>query len=482
MHKTTVLKNALRPFFTRGAGFTLIEVLVVVLIIGILAGFALPWYERAIFKSRFHTAIPNTRSIAEAQEVYFIAQGKYATAASDLDIENAGGDNPIEVTIGTEEKYKFVRGYNKKAPSARYVIYQVHSTNFPGNIHCEAERGNEMAEWLCEEELQGVKIPHGSLDGDEFVTYILQGDAGDGTFSQTYIDEPTAPLTNGDVCLAQHAEGCSNTSFTESSCEGNQTAGCQHSTFNDSTCNGNAGGNSAGTTVCGHNIYNNSECHGEEGNNGYVCGRSDYNHNSACYSNSHGGCGHSSFENGSVCYAREGTACQTSEFTDSSCVVESGGGCNNNSTFSNSTCTVEAGGGCTGNMFSNGSVCHTSVGGTSSNRACGTGSTYDHSTCYNDSSTSYLGCGQGTYTNESVCHSSSRGGCGRATFDGNSVCYGNGDGACGTCTYTNHSVCYANASGACNNNTYKSGSYCSGSFCPAGSPRQDGTIRTEVGE
>ena len=68
-------------------GFTLIELLVVVLIIGILASVALPQYERAVLKSRYGAMIPLIKSLAEAQESYFLANGQYATDLSDLDVE-----------------------------------------------------------------------------------------------------------------------------------------------------------------------------------------------------------------------------------------------------------------------------------------------------------------------------------------------------------------------------------------------------------
>ena len=68
-------------------GFTLIELLVVVLIIGILAAVAVPQYKKAVLKSRYATLKPMTYALKNAQEVHYLAHGKYAENFNQLDVD-----------------------------------------------------------------------------------------------------------------------------------------------------------------------------------------------------------------------------------------------------------------------------------------------------------------------------------------------------------------------------------------------------------
>lgn len=67
--------------------FTLIELLVVVLIIGILAAVALPQYQKTVHKARFTQGITALKSLVDAEQVYFLANGEYTQDLSLLDLD-----------------------------------------------------------------------------------------------------------------------------------------------------------------------------------------------------------------------------------------------------------------------------------------------------------------------------------------------------------------------------------------------------------
>ena len=72
-------------------GFTLIEVLVVVLIIGILTSVALPQYRKAVVKTKVMKLLPLIRTIDSAEQVYYSTYGQYTAKLTDLDIDLPAG-------------------------------------------------------------------------------------------------------------------------------------------------------------------------------------------------------------------------------------------------------------------------------------------------------------------------------------------------------------------------------------------------------
>ena len=99
-------------------GFTLIELLVVVLIIGILSAVALPQYEKSVEKSRATQAMTLVKSIADAQKIYYMANGKYAENFEDLDIGMPG--NPTGGVL-TRGRLTYTVLHEGGAPSRKYV-------------------------------------------------------------------------------------------------------------------------------------------------------------------------------------------------------------------------------------------------------------------------------------------------------------------------------------------------------------------------
>ena len=72
---------------TNITGFTLIEILVVVLIVGILAAIALPQYQRAVEKARAVEARELLDTVYKAEQMFFLTNGSYASSFSDLDVD-----------------------------------------------------------------------------------------------------------------------------------------------------------------------------------------------------------------------------------------------------------------------------------------------------------------------------------------------------------------------------------------------------------
>ena len=119
-------------------GFTLVELLVVVLIVGILAAVALPKYQKAIERSRAAEAITILRSLAQASEAYYLATGGYPTKFDELPVTVPYTGNQAAITAaGVKDTY-----------SNNYWSLQMwFDSNAPGHANQGRQRCIYMTPW-----------------------------------------------------------------------------------------------------------------------------------------------------------------------------------------------------------------------------------------------------------------------------------------------------------------------------------------------
>lgn len=169
-------------------GFTLTELLIVILVIGVLAAVAVPGYQAAVDKSRWAAMLPSAKALKDAQERVFMADGAYALSVSDLDVQVPGVKSTDKITNGNEQ-YRLanassdsaarnaVSAQNAKLPANTMVMYLAQSPNFAGDLHCEALTADKRANNLCKSQ-GGTEIG----TRDQYTVYLLAG-SGEGKLS-----------------------------------------------------------------------------------------------------------------------------------------------------------------------------------------------------------------------------------------------------------------------------------------------------------
>ena len=328
-------------------GFTLVEILVVVLIIGILSAVAVPMYQGAVDKSNFSTMLAPTRSLKEAQEGVRMATGNYTDNAEDLDVTLSQESLSYEFqTRDNGDEFNAIIATNPKLPNVRLARYLDENLLLAGQLHCQAKAGDDRANRLCGSLLIGQELK----DIDGYISYLLDEE----------IDQPTCDYagksysTSKTKCYKDTATRCDalgmpaiagqdqcgytdtrgQTVGEEGMCITSGSGGrCDNTTVkNGGICKVESNGDAdwLGNVGCSNLIIEpGGKCIGDNAkrwscdeakvdqgevicNNSRLCGwNGTYDNGSVCVAN--GGdmpCYAASFKNGSICYANSNGACK----------------------------------------------------------------------------------------------------------------------------------------------------------------------------
>ena len=146
------------------AAFTLVELLVVVLIIGILAAVALPQYTKAVEKARATEALSNLRTLANAEELYKLENGEATNDLTKL-TWSIQGSQPNSTSVRTPYFSYYVEatsnGIGFEAVATRihngndnlkYFIYYA----YDGALYCVTKHDNAVP--ICKHLCQTTSI------------------------------------------------------------------------------------------------------------------------------------------------------------------------------------------------------------------------------------------------------------------------------------------------------------------------------------
>lgn len=127
--KNPVMKNpVMKQTAAKHLGFTLLELLIAMVILTVLAGFALPTYQSYVETSQQGVLRTNIMTMSVFQEDFFLRNGTYANNLADI--------AAIETAIGWEPQSD--DGTTYAIASSDGTFYQVTATNAEGMSVCLA--------------------------------------------------------------------------------------------------------------------------------------------------------------------------------------------------------------------------------------------------------------------------------------------------------------------------------------------------------
>lgn len=149
-------------------GFTLMEMLAAILIIGVLAAIAVPEYQTAVANSRLSTVMTNVKTIANSLELYHLSMDAYPTnGLSNLDVGISGCSVSDDVYVcsngtvyafGISDTEQPVGGFLGNKQGLAYIQYLKEDPTVAkrNQRECWADSSNELANRVCLN-LEGVQ-------------------------------------------------------------------------------------------------------------------------------------------------------------------------------------------------------------------------------------------------------------------------------------------------------------------------------------
>ncbi len=148
-------------FWKEKSGFTLLELLVVVLIIGILTSVAIPQYSRSVRRAEMLEGMTHGKTIWDSALRFKAANGDTATSFDQLDAGFTGAtydggsfnDGPFTYILGTDRvtAHSNLSGYD-----LQMMFPVVSNTGVTADIYCCATNADKTGKWLCASGLEGI--------------------------------------------------------------------------------------------------------------------------------------------------------------------------------------------------------------------------------------------------------------------------------------------------------------------------------------